>query len=106
MDLPERPGAPRAARGFRPSAALPIVAALALAACASPGEPKVTVREVQVPVAVKCASDPGPQPAYADSDSALKAAPDLYERVKLLVAGRLQRIAREAELIAANSGCR
>jgi len=77
-----------------------------LAGCATAPEPRIITREVKVPVAVACAADPGPAPAYADSDAALLQAPDLFARVRLLMAGRAQRIAREIELLAANSGCR
>lgn len=79
---------------------------LSLVACASPGEPRIEVREVRVPVAVKCASDPGAAPAYADTPEALRAAPDIFARTQLLLAGRLQRMARIVELEAANAGCR
>ncbi|HYE38243.1 hypothetical protein [Methylocaldum sp.] len=72
--------------------------------CAS--TPRIEVREVQVPVPVPCAVDPGPDPVYADTDEALRQAPDLFGRAQLLVAGRLQRMARERELKAANEGCR
>jgi hypothetical protein len=82
------------------------LAALLLAACASTSEPKIRTVEVQVPVAVHCAADAGNDPQYADTPDALKAASDLFERVKLLLAGRAQRDARLAELKAANSGCR
>jgi hypothetical protein len=88
------------------SKAAPIIPILFLTACATAGEPKIVTREVKVPVAVKCSADPGPAPPYVDTAEALKAAPDLFERVKLLLAGRLQRMAREAELVAANAGCR
>jgi hypothetical protein len=83
-----------------------IALALCVASCAAAGEPRIVTKEVSVPVAVKCSADPGPAPAYVDTAEALKAAPDVFERVKLLLAGRLQRMAREAELVAANAGCR
>ena len=74
-------------------------------ACATPRPPTVRTVEVQVPVAVPC--DPGvpAAPAYPDTDEALKTAPDLFERVKLLLAGRELRKAREAELEAGIRGC-
>ncbi len=77
-----------------------------LAACATASEPRVITKEVSVPVMVKCAADPGPRPAYVDTPDALKSAADLFEKVKLLLAGRSQRMGREAELEAANAGCR
>jgi hypothetical protein len=79
---------------------------LALAACATtPPAPQIVTKTVQVAVPVACNPAIGAAPAYPDTDAALKAAPDVYQRVKLLVAGRLERIAREAELSAALSAC-
>jgi hypothetical protein len=54
---------------------------------------------------VKCAVVAPPDPSYSDSPSALKAAADVFEQAKLLLAGRKQRDARIVELKAANSGC-
>lgn len=82
------------------------VASLSLAACATTSEPRVVVKEVQIPVSVPCAADPGPDPAYSDTPEALRAARDTFERVKLLLAGRAQRDARLSELKAANTACR
>jgi hypothetical protein len=86
---------------------LPIALALALAGCATTGAgvAKVVTREVPVPVPVKCRPNLGPAPAYPDTDQALRAAPDLFGRVQLLAVGRLQRIAHEAELLAALGAC-
>ena len=82
------------------------VALLALSACATtPPAPQIVTKTVQVAVPVACRPAIGAAPAYPDTDPALKAAPDVYQRVKLLVAGRLERIAREAELTAALSAC-
>ncbi|MBX3480071.1 MAG: hypothetical protein KF842_06700 [Caulobacter sp.] len=63
---------------------------LTAGSCATTGavEPKVEVRIVKVPVVVPCEPDPGPLPAYPDSDEALRAAPGLFEKVQLLLAGR------------------
>jgi hypothetical protein len=88
------------------------VAAMSLAACETPGaarpepEPRIVTVEVPVPVPVKCTPDVGPDPVYPDTDEAIAAAPNLFERVKLVVAGRLMRIARERELSAALRECR
>ncbi|MDR3513881.1 MAG: hypothetical protein P4L73_19760 [Caulobacteraceae bacterium] len=79
-----------------------------LAGCATtsgPSEPQVITRTVEVPVAVQCAVQSPAEPAWADSDVALKAAPDLFARVQLLVAGRLQHYAYEAQQAAELSGC-
>jgi len=82
------------------------VALLALSACATtPPAPQIVTKTVQVAVPVACKPTIGPAPAYPDTDLALKAAPDVYQRVRLLVAGRLERVAREAELTAALSAC-
>ena len=79
---------------------------MALTACATtPPAPQVVTKTVQVAVPVACKPAIGPEPAYPDTDAALKAASDVYQRVKLLVAGRLERIAREAALNAALGAC-
>lgn len=87
-----------------------LIAALMLASCASarpsPPEPVVQIVEVKVPVAVPCAPDIGPEPTYTDTAEAIAAAPDIYARVRLLVAGRLQRIARDQVKTAALDQCR
>jgi hypothetical protein len=78
-----------------------LLAGCAAARRAEPGPP-----ERLLPVTVQCRPDLGPEPAYPDTDAALRTAPDLFARVRLLVAGRLMRIARERELTAAVSECR
>ena len=79
---------------------------LALAACATtPPAPQIVTKTVQVAVPVACKPAIGDTPAYPDTDAALKAAPDVFYRVSLLVAGRLERIAREAQLDAALGAC-
>lgn len=83
--------------------------ALMLASCASapkpPPEPVVTVVEVKVPVTVYCAPQIGEEPVYADTDEALRGV-DIFDAVKLLLAGRGQRIARDEVKTAALDGCR
>jgi hypothetical protein len=77
-----------------------------LTSCSSqPQEPVIKTVTVNVPVAVPCRKDIGPEPVYADNDAALKAAPDLFTRVKLLLAGRLQRIDRDNKRQASIIGC-
>lgn len=83
-----------------------IIAGLSVAACQTTAEPRIEVREVRVPVAVPCATDPGPRPEYPDTDAAIAGAPNVFELAKLYRAGRALRIGREAELEAAVSGCR
>ena len=80
--------------------------ALTLTACATASEPTIRTVRVEVPVAVKCATDPGPRPEYPDTDAAIAGAPNVFELAKLYRAGRALRIGREAELEAAVSGCR
>jgi len=85
---------------------LPLAALFALAACATtPPTPQIVTKTVQVAVPIACKPDVGPAPVYPDTDAALKAAPDVFQRVRLLVAGRLERIAREAQLSAALGAC-
>lgn len=84
---------------------------LALGGCASkqlpPPEPVYKEVIVKVPVTVPCKvmDDLGPEPQYLDSDKAIKAAPDLYARVKLLLQGRIQRVSRLGQYIAARASC-
>ncbi|HEV2362687.1 MAG TPA: hypothetical protein VGS12_00665 [Caulobacteraceae bacterium] len=96
--------APAAAAAGR-YAILCVASAAFLAACQTAPAPVIVTKDVNLPVAAPCAADPGPDPIYVDTASALAAAADLFERVKLLLAGREQRIAREGELKAALSGC-
>lgn len=84
---------------------LALLALLTLGACAS-APPRVDVRTVtvQVPVAVPCVVDV-PAPVYSDTDEALLAAPDLFERVKMLLAGRVERDAHAEVMTAARAAC-
>lgn len=90
-----------------------LVAMLSLAACsttqAPPPEPIIRVVEVKVPVddpacARKLMSELGAV-AYPDTDEAIQAAANLFERVKLLLAGRELREAREAVTMGALAEC-
>jgi hypothetical protein len=62
--------------------------------------------QVTVPIAIPCAIDAGPSPHYPDTTQALASAPNIFERAKLVMAGRALRIARELILTADNEGCR
>lgn len=88
---------------------LVLLLALGATGCASapPPEPivKTVIQTVNVPTPVRCRPAFGPDPAYPDADKALTAATDVFDGVRLLMAGRALRMAREGELKAALSGC-
>lgn len=87
------------------------VALLLLTSCSSvptpPPEPVVVTKEVKVAVPVPCAAleKIGAEPDYPDTDKALAAAPNLFERVKLLLQGRLMRVERLAQYNVAKVTC-
>ena len=86
------------------------MAALALAGCAHIVEPEIRTVEVKVPVDdPACARDAvarlGDAPAYPDTPDAILTASNIFERVKLLLAARELRIAREAALADALKAC-
>lgn len=100
--------------GFRMLAAvaLAVCLAFALSACAGGARPEPIIRTVEVRVPVDdpaCARAAverlGEAPAYPDTSAALTAAADLFERVKLLLAGRELRSAREVALGDAIKAC-
>lgn len=83
-----------------------LVLAGALAGCSSLA--RISTQLVNIPVAVPCAGEVSPAPAYPDGDEAIRAASavgDIFGKMKIILAGRALRIAREAELEAALSGC-
>jgi len=89
-----------------------IISLLALVSCAgraglAPPEPVVQTKEVKIAVPVPCdaLAKLGPEPNYVDTDAALRAAPDIFEQARLLSKGRLQRIKRASEYIAARVAC-
>lgn len=77
---------------------------LLLCACAKPPAPEIRTVTVQVPVAVPCAVEV-PDPVYSDTPEALSSAPDIFERVKLLLAGREERAAHDQVEKAARAAC-
>lgn len=81
------------------------VGCVSLAACATPSEPRIVTKEVRVPIPVACAAKPPPEQPFSDTPEALRAAGDLFEKVKLLLTGRAQRDARLYELRASVAGC-
>lgn len=93
--------------------AVVILAALSLTACGgqqSRPEPVIKVVEVKVPVddpacAREAVAELGEAPVYPDDATGLKAAADLFERVKLLLAARELRTVREAQLHGALIAC-
>lgn len=78
---------------------------LTAGSCATMGEPTIRTVEVKVPVRTPCTLTPPAEPDFADTDDALRQAPNHVERVKLLLIGRLQRIAHDAELHAYAQAC-
>ena len=92
-----------AARGF--AAGLAVLAFVSGCASAPPQPQSIQVRTVELPTPVRCRPELGPEPDYPDTDAALRAAPDLFARVGLLLAGRLLRIARDQEKSAALAAC-
>lgn len=90
-----------------------IAACMAVAACGGrvpPPEPIIRTVEIKVPVDdPKCAREAverlGEAPAYPDTGEAIRSAADLFERVKLLLAARELRIAREVALANALKAC-
>jgi hypothetical protein len=86
-------------------AAMAALALLAGCASAPPAPAPLQVRTVEAPIPVRCRPDLGPEPDYPDTDQALRAAPDLFARVRLLLAGRLLRIARDQQKSAALAAC-
>jgi len=82
-----------------------VLAGAALAACATAPVGRAAPRTVDLPTPIACRADVGPPPVYPDTDDTLRAAADLFERVKLLAAGRLMRMARERDLTAALGAC-
>jgi hypothetical protein len=86
-----------------------VVAGFWIAGCGSvPREPVVKIERVPVPVAVSCVPEGvvEAQPTYKDSDAALKAAPDMAERYRLLAGEHAVHQVRETELEAIVKGCR
>lgn len=88
-----------------------LIPALLLAGCGdkivSAPEPLVVVKEVvvpgpPVPCVPKTLKD---EPAYVDTNEALKNAPDGAVRYQLIIAGRAQRIGRLGELEPVVKGC-
>lgn len=85
---------------------LVVLVCIALSACATaPAAPRVVTKEVLIEKSVPCKIQPPTEPEWPDTDAAILAAPNVFERGKLFVAGRLLRIAYEAELRAALSAC-
>lgn len=85
-----------------------IMGFLCTAGCGTTGGiPLIQPQIVKVAVPVPCPAlkKLGPEPTYPDTPQALKAAPNIFERLKLLLAGRLLRIERDAEKSAVLAAC-
>lgn len=80
---------------------------VAIGGCASQPRPEPIVQPVPVsiPVSVPCPAIVAAAQAYPDSEGALRSADGIYNRVRLLMAGRLLRIIREEELTTALEVC-
>lgn len=78
---------------------------LTAGSCVTMREPEVRTVEVRVPVHAPCEATPPVEPEWADTDEKLRDAPDHVARVRLLLIGRLQRIAHDQELHAYASAC-
>lgn len=94
---------------MRPALLAPL---LTIAGCSTPQPPEPVVRTVEVRVPYDdpaCAREALTRlrtpPDYPDSDEARARAADVFAGTKLLVAGRLLRIAREAALLGAIETC-
>lgn len=85
---------------------LALIPLVLLAACGHAPEPRVEIRTVtvQVPVPAPCVVDV-PEPVYSDTDEALRNAPNHFERVKLILAGRIERAAHDNVETAARAAC-
>lgn len=81
---------------------LMIFVAVLITGCAS-----LTPQPVALPVASSCVpANLGTEPAYIDTDEALRAAAAPEDRYQMVVAGRVQRIARLREVEPVVTACR
>lgn len=79
---------------------LPLLVIL-LTGCAS-----MTVTKADVVLPVSCTVDVGAVPTFADEKAALVAAPSIEARVRLMIAGRLQRDSWIETLTGALDACK
>lgn len=77
---------------------------LGAAACQTTGPERIMTKEVRVPVAVQC-TVAVERPNFPDTDNAIRDAADIDVLARIYRAGRLLRLAYQAELEAALSGC-
>ena len=87
---------------------LALLLALSLTACTTTRpEPRVVTQQVLVPVSQSCVpAELGGPPEYPDTDDRLRAAVDGAARYALVSAGRLLRMARQAETESVIVSCR
>jgi hypothetical protein len=84
-----------------------LLAALVLAGCGTPQSEIIpTPITIEKPVSVSCIKEMPIKPEFPDTDAALKSANGIFGRAKMLVAGRLLRIAYEAKMEAALAACK
>ena len=88
--------------------AVALLLALSLTACTTVRpEPRVVTQQVLVPVSQSCVPpELGGPPEYPDTDDRLRAAIDGAARYALVSAGRLLRMARQAETESVIVSCR
>ena len=82
-----------------------IIICIVLAGCASDKPGEIKLQTVNVPIPVHCTPTIETTVVYPDTDDALRTAANIFERTKLLVAGRDIRTARILKLEAALRGC-
>ena len=90
--------------------ALPLIAAviclsIILFGCGAAPPERVVPQTANVPVPVHCKTTVETKVVYPDTDDALRTAANIFDRTKLLVAGRDIRTARILELETALKGC-
>lgn len=84
-----------------------LIAPLALAACVSPGDPKVRTVEVQVPITRACVpADTPPAPAAYPDQGAKDPAVSPHDRYQRIAAANAARDARLAIVEPIIAGCR
>jgi uncharacterized lipoprotein YmbA len=84
---------------------LVIVAALALAGCASKAPPEPIIRTVEIKVPVRTPCTPAPVPAPTYTADTVDLASNIFELVRALLVDREERKATETKLRGAIASC-